>query len=219
MLFVMAAPDAVASTAARLADLGSALGVANAAATASTTGILAAAQDEVSAAIAAVFSGHGQAYQGLSAQAALFHERFVRALSAGAGAYAGAEAANASPLQGLLDAINAPAQATTGRPLIGNGANGAPGSGANGAPGGWLLGDGGAGGSGAPGQNGGTGGAAGLLGSGGAGGNGGNSSTGNGGAGGAGGAGGWLSGNAGAGGAGGASTFAGGVGGLGGAGG
>ncbi|KCL23729.1 hypothetical protein W072_04062, partial [Mycobacterium tuberculosis TB_RSA162] len=31
----------------------------------------------------------------------------------------------------------------TGRPLIGNGANGAPGTGADGAPGGWLIGNGG----------------------------------------------------------------------------
>ncbi|WP_236730248.1 hypothetical protein, partial [Mycobacterium tuberculosis] len=36
-------------------------------------------------------------------------------------------------------AVNAPIQAVTGRPLIGNGANGAPGTGADGAPGraGW----------------------------------------------------------------------------------
>ncbi|WP_412768515.1 PGRS repeat-containing protein, partial [Mycobacterium canetti] len=91
------------------------------------------------------------------------------ALAAGAGAYAGAEAAQ----QTLLNAVNGPVQALTGRPLIGNGANGAPGTGTNGAPGGWLLGDGGAGGSGAPGQNGGAGGAAGLIGTGGPGGGGG----------------------------------------------
>ncbi|REM22372.1 PE family protein, partial [Mycobacterium tuberculosis] len=47
----------------------------------------------------------------------------------------------------MLAAVNAQSVALTGRPLIGNGANGAPGTGANGAPGGWLLGNGGAGGS------------------------------------------------------------------------
>ena len=66
--------------------------------------------------------------------------------------------------QQVLNAINAPVQTVTGRPLIGNGANGAPGTGQAGAPGGWLLGDGGAGGSGALGVNGGAGGAAGFLG-------------------------------------------------------
>ncbi|WP_338150824.1 PGRS repeat-containing protein, partial [Mycobacterium marinum] len=57
--------------------------------------------------------------------------------------------------------MNEPALALTGRPLIGNGANGAPGTGVDGAPGGWLLGNGGAGGSGAAGMPGGNGGAAG----------------------------------------------------------
>ncbi|WP_459758683.1 PGRS repeat-containing protein, partial [Mycobacterium riyadhense] len=78
--------------------------------------------------------------------------------------------------QDVLKAINAPIQAVSGRPLIGNGAPGAVGTGQDGAPGGWLLGDGGAGGSGATGQNGGVGGSAGLWGAGGAGGIGGVSS-------------------------------------------
>ncbi|WP_414016381.1 PGRS repeat-containing protein, partial [Mycobacterium tuberculosis] len=96
----------------------------------------------------------------------------MEALSAGAGAYASAEAAGAAVLanpaqsvqQDLLAAVNAQSVALTGRPLIGNGANGAPGTGANGAPGGWLLGNGGAGGSAAAGSGlpGGAGGAAGL---------------------------------------------------------
>ncbi|CKR76816.1 PE family protein [Mycobacterium tuberculosis] len=42
---------------------------------------MAAAHDEVSAAIAALFSAHGQAYQAASAQAAAFHTRFIRARS------------------------------------------------------------------------------------------------------------------------------------------
>ena len=42
--------------------------------------------------------------------------------------------------------------AATGRPLVGNGTNGAPGTGQNGGPGGILWGPGGDGGSGAPGQ-------------------------------------------------------------------
>src|ERR1700739_1731009 len=160
MSFVIAAPEFLTAAATDLANIGSTLSAANAAAAVPTTGILAAAEDEVSAAIAALFSAHGQGFQALGAQAAAFHTQFVQALSAGAGSYAGAEAANvaaftANPAQtvqqDLLGVINAPFLAATGRPLIGNGANGAPGTGQNGAPGGWLLGDGGAGGSGAPG--------------------------------------------------------------------
>ncbi len=55
----------------------------------------------------------------------------------------------------MLDAINAPVQSLTGRPLIGDGANGIDGTGQAGGNGGWLWGNGGNGGSGAPGQAGG----------------------------------------------------------------
>src|SRR5580693_7920434 len=171
MSFVIAAPEAVASAASSLANIGSMIGEANAAAVAPTTGVVAAAEDEVSAAIAALFSGHAQNFQALSAQAAAFHTQFVQLMNGGAAQYAAAEAANASPLQPLLNAINAPTEALLGRPLIGNGVNGASGSGANGGAGGILIGNGGAGGSGgAAGGNGGNGGAAGLIGAGGAGG-------------------------------------------------
>ncbi|WP_139828684.1 PE family protein, partial [Mycobacterium riyadhense] len=183
MSFVIAVPVLLGAVANELAGLGSMLSAANAAAATQTTTVLAAAEDEVSAAIAALFAAHGQAYQSAGAQAVEFHARFVRALTASAGAYAVAEAANASPLHQLQDTVNAPSVALTGRPLIGNGAPGAPGTGQDGAPGGWLLGSGGAGGSGAPGQQGGNGGAAGLLGTGGAGGAGGAITSGVGGAG------------------------------------
>ncbi len=172
MSWVMVSPELVVAAAADLAGIGSAISSANAAAAVNTTGLLTAGADEVSTAIAALFGAQGQAYQAASAQAAAFYAQFVQALSAGGGAYAAAEAAAVSP---LLAPINAQFVAATGRPLIGNGANGAPGTGANGGPGGWLIGNGGAGGSGAPGAGaGGNGGAGGLFGSGGAGGAGGN---------------------------------------------
>ncbi len=152
MAFVLAVPDMVAEAAADLAGVGSVIDAANTAAAGSTTGIVAAAEDEVSAAIAALFSGHGQAYQQISTRVAEFHAQFERVFAAGVQAYSGAEAANASflqdPLQTALNAINKPVQDLTGRPLVGNGANGVPGTGANGAAGGWLLGNGGAGGAG-----------------------------------------------------------------------
>ncbi|WP_085088731.1 PE family protein, partial [Mycobacterium gordonae] len=176
MGFVIASPELLASAATHVADLGSAIDEARAAAIGPTTAVLAAGTDEVSAAIATVFGEYGQAYRAISGQVAEFHTRFVAALTEGANSYATAEAVAATPLQSLLDLVNAPVRALTGRPLIGNGANGAPGTGDSGAAGGWLIGNGGAGGSGkagslsSPAGAGGAGGAAGLIGMGGAGG-------------------------------------------------
>ena len=138
--YVIAAPEALGAASADLTGIGSTISAANAAAAASTTGIAAAAGDEVSAAVAALFGTYAQDYQALSAQTTLFHEQFAQALTSGAGAYAAAEAANASPLQTLeqdvLGAINAPTNAVLGRPLIGNGGNGAAGTGHAGGAGG-----------------------------------------------------------------------------------
>ncbi|GFG91805.1 hypothetical protein MBOU_38470 [Mycobacterium bourgelatii] len=152
MTLVSVAPELVEALAAQAAGVGAAVDGATADVETATTGLLAAGGDEVSAAIAALFSGHGRAYQVVSGQAAAFHARFVQALVAGAESYAAAEAANVSPLQaaaqGVQAAINGPVQALTGRPLFGNGADGAAGTGQNGGAGGWLFGNGGAGGSG-----------------------------------------------------------------------
>ncbi|WP_186246114.1 PE family protein, partial [Mycobacterium simulans] len=191
MSFTTAVPDALVSAASDMAGIGSVLSAANAAAAGPTTALLAAAEDEVSAAVAALFGSHAQEYQTLSAQAAAFHQQFVRAVTSGAGAYASAEANNVQ--QVLLDAVNAPTQSLLGRPLIGNGADGAPGTGQAGGAGGLLWGNGGNGGSGVAGVGGagGSGGAAGLFGRGGNGGAGGTNASGAGGVGGAGGAG-WL---------------------------
>ena len=211
-------PQLLASAAADLRGIGSALDAAHAAAAAPTTGLLAAGADEVSTAVAALFSGHGQAFQALGGQASAFHAQFVQALSGAQGAYAAAEAANASPLQAVESAASgiqwfSPWKDLTGRPLVGNGANGGAGSGHAGGDGGWIAGNGGSGGSGGTGQAGGNGGDAGLIGNGGNGGSGGTGA-----AGGAGGAGGTLLGNGGNGGQGGG-LGGGGTGGVGGAGG
>ncbi|ORA08049.1 hypothetical protein BST12_28580, partial [Mycobacterium angelicum] len=204
----------------QLSGINTSLRSANATAAASTTEILSAGADEISAAVTAVFSSHGVQYQSLSAAAAEFHQSFLQTLNAAGGAYAAADAASASPLQALentvLGIVNAPTQALLGRPLIGNGANGTAAS-PNGGAGGLLIGNGGNGfgfTTGATPQKGGNGGAAGLIGSGGAGGTGFL-----GGAGGAGGNGGWLIGNGGVGGAGGTAITLAVTGGAGGAGG
>lgn len=175
MSFVIAAPEFLTAAAMDLASIGSTVSAASAAASAPTVAILAAGADEVSIAVAALFGMHGQAYQALSVQASAFHQQFVQALTAGAYSYASAEAAAVTPLQQLVDVINAPFRSALGRPLIGNGANGKPGTGQDGGAGGLLYGSGGNGGSGlaGSGQKGGNGGAAGLFGNGGAGGAGG----------------------------------------------
>jgi hypothetical protein len=98
MFFVRADPEALVTAASDLAGIGSTLGTANAAAAAPTTGVVASAADEVSAQVAALLSEHGLGYQQLSSQMAAFHERFVQTLSAGAGAYAAAEANAAKTL-------------------------------------------------------------------------------------------------------------------------
>jgi len=124
MSFLATAPQVLAGAASDLAGLGSTMSTANAAAAAPTTALVPAAADDVSAAIAAVFSAHGQGFQRLSAQVAAFHEQFVQSLTASANAYAAAEA---NAVQTLLNAVNAPAQAVLGHPLIGGGAGNAGG--------------------------------------------------------------------------------------------
>ena len=183
MSFLVATPEVLTSAAAGLESLGATLNAAHAAAAAPTTGILAAGADEVSGAVSSLFVEYGQVYQALSTQAASFHQQFVQLLNGGAVHYALTEAANTNPLQiieqDLLGAINTPSQLLTGRPLIGNGANGAPNTGANGVNAGWLFGNGGNGASAAAGDNGGNGGAGGFFGgAGGAGGAGGQNATG-----------------------------------------
>ncbi|MDT5220855.1 MAG: hypothetical protein QOF15_2960, partial [Mycobacterium sp.] len=189
MSFLAVAPDWLTSAAADLENIGSTLSAANAAAAAPTTGLAAAAADEVSAAIATLFGGFGNEYQAVNAQVSAFHQQFVQSLGSASGAYASAEATAASVLDPVFAVINAPTQLLLGRPLIGDGA---PGTAANpnGGGGGLLFGNGGNGYSSVTG--GGAGGPAGLIGNGGWGGSGGPTTSG-----GAGGTGGLLFGSGG----------------------
>lgn len=95
----------MAAAATDVVSIGSAVATANRSVAGVTTGVLAAAEDEVSAAIATLFSGHGESYQVLSAEVAVFHERFVQALSGAGGAYAAAEGANAAALLGSFESV------------------------------------------------------------------------------------------------------------------
>jgi hypothetical protein len=104
----------MASAAADIAEINSAIGAAKSAAAGPTTGVVAAAGDEVSAAAAALFGGYGQQYQALLKQAAVFHEEFVQALAGAGQAYAAAEAANATAISGALGQLTSPIQSLLG---------------------------------------------------------------------------------------------------------
>jgi hypothetical protein len=117
MTYMLTQPQAVAATAANVAELGSAITEANATAAGPTTGVLAAAADEVSAATANLFSSYAQEYQALTKQAAAFHSEFTRVLAAAGSAYAETEAA----ASGALGALTAPVQALVA-PLTGGAA-------------------------------------------------------------------------------------------------
>ncbi len=98
MSAVVAVPDLLAQAATHVATIGQTLSAANQTTAASTRAVLPAAADEVSAAVAQLFSEFGQDYQAVAGQAAAYQQQFVQHLNAAAKSYAGAEAANASLL-------------------------------------------------------------------------------------------------------------------------
>ena len=87
-------PAALTTAAGDLSALGSSLVEANTLAATSTTDVVPAAADEVSAAIAALFSGHGAWWQQLAAAAQDFHAGFVQHLAGAAQEYLAAEVVN-----------------------------------------------------------------------------------------------------------------------------
>src|SRR5262249_2060861 len=103
MSFLITTPNIISGAATDLAGIGSTLAVANAAAAAPTTGILAAAQDEGSTQIPAGCSQSAGEYQQRGQDVAAFHAKFVQALNAAAGSYASAEAAGVSALASSFD--------------------------------------------------------------------------------------------------------------------
>ena len=128
MSFVVASLGGVADAAGSLAGIGSALGEATAAAAAPTTGLEAAAADEVSIAVSQMFGAYGKQFQALSAQAAAFHDNFVSLLNGGAAAYLNTEIANAtgaraaaSDLGSILGPILGPIFGGVSIPLVPSG--------------------------------------------------------------------------------------------------
>lgn len=119
MAFVLATPQALTNAASNVADIGSSLNAATTSAAEQTSSLPAAAADEVSAAVAALFSSHGQEFQKLSAEAANFHDKFTQALASGADAYSTAEANIAKTLTGGAGSIAPAAAAGPAAPYYG----------------------------------------------------------------------------------------------------
>ncbi|BBZ50074.1 PE-PPE domain-containing protein [Mycobacterium heidelbergense] len=98
MTSLITQPQILATAAADASAIGSALNEARAAAAGPTTGVVAAAEDEVSAVAAQFFGAYGQEYQALLQQATAFHDQFVATLAAAGNAYTQAEAEIAGTL-------------------------------------------------------------------------------------------------------------------------
>lgn len=79
-----------------MATIASAIGSAGAVAAGPTTGVATAAADEVSLAVAELFSGFGQECQAILRQAAEFHDGLTGTLIAARGSYLSAELSNAA---------------------------------------------------------------------------------------------------------------------------
>ncbi len=119
MEYLVTAPEMLATTAANLEEIGSEISAANASAAGPTTGLVAAAEDEVSAAIAKLFGGYGQQYQAILTQATAFHNEFTQTLAAAGNTYAQAEASNVAAMSNALSTLHAPNLAMLGRTPIG----------------------------------------------------------------------------------------------------
>ncbi|MHA7653304.1 PE family protein [Mycobacterium sp. ML4] len=104
MSFVVAQPQVMAAAATELSGIGAAIGEAAATAAAPTTGLLTAAADEVSQAIANLFGAYGQEFQSISAQVGGLYQGLVQNLSAATNYYANADAINRAA---LLDSVTA----------------------------------------------------------------------------------------------------------------
>jgi len=114
MTGLLTEPQLINTAAGSVAEIRAVIGAAKAAATGPTTGVAAAAADEVSAAAAKLFGSYAQEYQAVLDQASIFHADFAVALASAGNAYAAAEAANASAISAALGALTAPVQSLHG---------------------------------------------------------------------------------------------------------
>ncbi|AGC64065.1 PE family protein [Mycobacterium liflandii 128FXT] len=105
MIDLLASPQAMTATATEVAEIGLAINQADLAVAGPTTGLAAAAADEVSEAIATLFDNYAQGYQAVSRQAAAFHDAFAQTLFAASDSYVRAEAAAVKALAGLTEPV------------------------------------------------------------------------------------------------------------------
>jgi len=123
MSYVLTTPEMLAAAATDVGNIGSAIGTASSSAAGPTTGLVPAAEDEVSAAIAKLFGSYGQEYQALVSKASAFHNEFTQALASAGNAYLEAEAANSALTSGpgnALNAITGPVQSLFGQTAVGS---------------------------------------------------------------------------------------------------
>lgn len=111
MSYLTAQPDLMADAAGKLAEIRGSIDAATSAATVPTTNLAAAADDEVSAAIARLFGAYGEEGRSAIGLAAAFQDEFAQVLSGSGLAYLETEVSNAAaaalnpiltPLQSLL---------------------------------------------------------------------------------------------------------------------
>jgi PE-PPE domain/PE family len=102
MTSVVAQPQFMAAAAQDIANIESLIGDAQKAAAGPTTGVVAAAQDEVSAVTTNLFNSFGKEYQALISQAGAFQAEFAQLLSGNGLAYSQAEAQAAAGLGSLF---------------------------------------------------------------------------------------------------------------------
>jgi PE family len=123
MSVVTVAPPVVAAAAADISGIGAAIEEASIVAAAPTAGVVAPAADSVSARLAALFNGHAQTYQAVSAQAGVFHQDFVSTLTASDTAYTEAETTNSTTLRphGVASLLHLPGDLA---PRLGTGLGG-----------------------------------------------------------------------------------------------
>ncbi|OBA71486.1 hypothetical protein A5641_01950 [Mycobacterium sp. 1554424.7] len=109
MAHVQTQPPIMSVAAADVAAIGTTIDEATAAVAGRTTGMVAAAADEVSEAVADLFGQYGQEWQALIGRAAAFHAEFARALAAAGSSYATAEAAGVGALAATAAQADPPA--------------------------------------------------------------------------------------------------------------
>ncbi len=92
MTSLITQPQLLATAAADTAQISSAISAAKTAAAGRTTGLVAAAEDEVSALTTTLFNTYAQEYHAILGQATVFQDEFAQLLAAAGNAYTGAEA-------------------------------------------------------------------------------------------------------------------------------